>query len=159
MILVDHLYSIAIPVNARLMADLFFLYLKSPENPDGSLSYSQIYKALLDVRTFGFDNNDYALSWNRRRWAADGATIMTQTTDITVAQVAKSINAKGTFSGVRTEAESTRRGLEKAGSLRWFGRQMVVSLLGKKTPKEISEMNWLTAVAGVGVVVGMVSKP
>ncbi|TVY84744.1 Psi-producing oxygenase A [Lachnellula suecica] len=150
---------IAIPVNARLMSDLFFLDLKTPENPDGSLKTSEIYKALLDVRTFGFNNNDYALAWNRRRWAADGATVMTKSTDITVGQVARDNNHAPKFlSNLMPAEKTTRRHLEKTGSLRSYGRIIVEGLLkAGKTPTEVSEVNWLTAVAGVGVVVGMFS--
>jgi hypothetical protein len=134
-----------------MMADLFCLDLKSQENPDGTLSISDIYKHLLAVRTFGFNNSDVALSWNRRRWAADGAAELTKTTDETISQIAKGKHGFGIFD------HATRKNMEKDGSLRWYGRQIATALLGAgKTSQEVSEINWLTAVAGVGVVVGMV---
>lgn len=36
--------SVAIPVNARLLADLFSLDIRSQENPKGTLSISEVYK-------------------------------------------------------------------------------------------------------------------
>jgi hypothetical protein len=134
-----------------MMADLFCLDLNSQENPDGTLSISKIYKYLLDVRTFGFNNSDVALAWNRRRWAADGAKLLTESTNTTISQIAKGKHGFGIFD------HPTRKNMEKDGSLRWHGRQIATALLGAgKTSQEVSEINWLTAVAGVGVVVGMV---
>jgi hypothetical protein len=147
---------VAIPVNAHLLADLFCLDIKSPENPDGTLSPSQLYKALLDVRTFGFNNNDPALAWNRRRFAQDGVTLLSKTTDITVGQIAKDAHGHNFLQNLI--GGHARRSAVKQGSLRWYGQHIVTSLLASgKKPEEVSEICWMTAVAGVGVVVGLVN--
>jgi hypothetical protein len=140
-----------------MLAALFCLDIKSPENPDGTLTTTEIYKALLDVRTFGFNNSDPAMSWNRRRWAIDGATILTKTTNITVGQIAKESHGASFLTNIMGGNGQTRRNATQNGSLRWFGRHITSSLLGAgKKVEEVSDINWMTAVAGVGVVVGTV---
>lgn len=46
----------------------------------------------------------------------------------------------------------------KEGSLRWYGHHVVKELLSAgKTVEQVSDISWLTALAGVGVVVSLVS--
>ncbi|KAF2177884.1 prostaglandin G/H synthase 2/cyclooxygenase 2, pgh2/cox2 [Zopfia rhizophila CBS 207.26] len=154
---VDIIRDVAIPVNTRMIADIFSLDLKTAENPDGSLSISQLYKALVDVRTWGFNNNDPAMAWNRRRWAQDSATLLSNSTDVVVNNISKDGRARRPLQSLTGSAQG-RRNMTNERSLRWYGRHIVSKLLAAgKSPQEISEICWLTAVAGVGVVVGVFS--
>lgn len=55
---IDLIRNTAIPLNARLLADMFYFDLKSDENPDGVLSATDLYSYLLNVRIWGVNNND-----------------------------------------------------------------------------------------------------
>lgn len=149
--------SVAIPLNARILADIFLLDLQTKENPDGSLNTSTLYKHLVNVRIWGFNNNDVGLAWRRRMWAREGALALTQSTMTTVEGITRdaySSTLLGFFFGRR----STRPSWAQAGSLRHYGAQVVRKLLeAGKTPAQVADICWLTALAGVGVPVGVVS--
>ena len=53
---IDIIRDIAIPLNARLLSDLFYFDLKSEENPDGVLSATEFYTHLLNIRIWGVNN-------------------------------------------------------------------------------------------------------
>jgi hypothetical protein len=171
--------SIAIPLNTRILADLFSLDLKTPENKNGSLNTAELYKYLIDVRTFGFANNDPALSWPRRMWAREGAEALTKSTLKAVSSIPKDTpgSAKGIASSVTSSVTSAISGVAskipyiggwlggkgssptqtKSGSLRWYGQNVAKELMAQgKTPAETADILWLTAVAGVGATIGLV---
>ncbi|KAH8587872.1 prostaglandin G/H synthase 2/cyclooxygenase 2, pgh2/cox2 [Bisporella sp. PMI_857] len=151
---VDIIRDIAIPVNARLIGDLFYLDLKGPQNPNGALTTKELYKHLLNVRTWGFNNNDPALAFLRRIWAQEGATVLTNTTRSNVRGVVASrlyMGSKRLFGRYRNHI--------KLGSLRWYGQHVVRQLSANGiSSKEVAETMWLTAVAGIGVPVGLFAE-
>ena len=147
--------SVAIPVNAHMLANLFCLDLKSNHNPLGSLNIAELYGHLINVRIWGFNNNDPGMAWRRRGWAQESATVLTKTTREMIDGVASVRNwnpLKWLFSSV------SRPNRAKEGTLAWYGRQMAKELItAGKTKDEVSEICWLTAFAGVGVPVSVVS--
>lgn len=169
----------AIPVNTHFLADLFSLDLITPENPNGSLTTTELYRALLHVRTWGFNNNDPGLAWNRRRMAQESASKLTTSTlkvinsiagiitavenNPVVAYVKKAATKIPALNSVGNVIETMYPKTDnsqkvKDGTLRWHGAQVAKELLGVgKKPEEVTDILWLTAVAGVGVPVGMVS--
>ena len=141
-------------MNAKVLADVFQLDLKSADNPKGSLGISDLYRHLLNVRIWGFNNNDPGMAWRRRAWAQEGADVLTKTTK----EVVDGINLE-TKTGLAWlfSRWPTRPNKAKAGTLASYGREFVKELLGAgKTVEEASEICWLTALAGVGVPVGVV---
>jgi hypothetical protein len=118
-----------------------------------------LYKHLLNVRIWGFNNNDNAVAWRRRAWAAEGATVLTQTTKETVQGISRDVSSS-TLLGFIFSARSARPDWSKKDSLRSYGRGIVKRLLAAgKTVDEIADICWLTALAGVGVPVNVVSFP
>ncbi len=147
-------YSIAIPVNARMIGDLFYLDVKGPQNLTGALTAKEVYKHLTNVRVWGFNNNDPGLAFLRRIWAQEGATVLTKTTEANV----KDLLASGLVHATK-RVFGHHHNHVKSGSLRWYGQHIVRQLSGNGlSSKEITEIMWLTAVAGVGVPVGLVSS-
>lgn len=140
------------------MADLFYMDLDTTENPQGSLSYAQIYKNLLDIRVWGVNNDDPAMAWNRRRWAQEAAQEITKSTRALVAAVAAGKGFSSFTDMIASLFGSPRKTAVKEGSLRWCGRQIVEKLLaGGKTVEETADICWLTSFGGVGVPVTSVS--
>ncbi|KAF2139467.1 uncharacterized protein K452DRAFT_77778 [Aplosporella prunicola CBS 121167] len=191
---IDILRDVAIPLMTRLLADLWSLDLKTPEDPSGSLSIKQIYKYLVDLREFGFNNTDPARTWRKRLSAQDAAKVMTASTlkcierrqsASPVAAASGAASAAATKSkGFISKATSSVTGavtgaLSKvpvvgkwfgggggggdgsaaakatetmgAGSLRWYGDQVVKELReAGNTLEETGDLCWLTAIAAVG---------
>jgi len=165
-------------LNVRLLADLFSLDLKTDENEKGSYDAATLYTHLLNVRTYGFNNNDPAIALNRRKVAREGAESLTETTLNLVKGSPKSIvdapkgiisKATGAVTGAITSVASHipivggffKHGGKKShastGSLRWYGQNVVREIIAAgKSPEEAAEISWLSAVAGVGAPVGLV---
>lgn len=163
----DIIRDVAIPLNTRVIADLWCQDLHTDENPGGTLTTVQLYKHLMDVRTFGFNNNDPAMTWRRREWAREGAEVLIPTTMKSIKEGTASL-APGLLKKAGT---GIQKGLgkipllgklvpkpeEKAGSLRWYGNNVAKELLAAgKTLEETADICWLTALAGVGAPVSMV---
>ncbi len=124
--------------------------LKGSQNPKGTLTTKKLYKHLLNVRIWGFNNNDPGLAFQRRIWAQEGATALTTTTKSTV----KDVLAIGLCAGLN---RLRHRNDIKEGSLRWYGQHVVRQLASNGLSiKEVADIMWLTALAGVGVPVGLV---
>lgn len=154
----DLIRDVAIPLNARLLADLFYLDLRSDENPDGSLGAAELYRHLLNVRTWGINNNDPAQAWNRRRRAKEGADVIIDSTRKLVDEVHS--RGGGLGFGI-VSAISDLRSREKhikEDSLRSCGLKMVEELLdmGNSAEKVVDNL-WLTAFGGIGAPVTSVS--
>ena len=162
------------------MADLFCLDLKTDENKGGSLRTAELYKHLMSVRTFGFNNFDPALALPRRNDAREGSKVLTETTLKVISHGSSSIGSgdgvipkvTGAISDAATRITSkipiigglvTRVGKKsqaETGSLRWYGQNVVKELVAAgKSPEEAADICWLTAVAGVGAPIGMVRSP
>jgi hypothetical protein len=151
--------SVAINVNARLLGDLFCLDIDTEENPNGAHRPSELYKHLLDVRILAFNNNDPGLAWNRRRFAQEAATALSESTQNLVSKVNAERLPKTFLNTLRSilPSEANNEHNPKHGSLRWYGRNVASELLAAgKTVEEVSDIMWPTALAGVGAPVAVV---
>lgn len=148
---IDLIRDIAIPLNARLLADLLYFDMRSDENPDGSLSAAELYRHLLNIRIWGVNNNDPAQAWNRRRRAQESAKIMIDSTRKLVDEVK---NSRGLGLGVISTASKMlgRTQHLKKDSLRSCGQKLVEQLLAQGgSPEKVVDTLWLTAFGGIGV--------
>lgn len=162
------------------MADLFCLDLKTDDNDGGSLSTAELYKYLIDVRIFGFNNNDPALALQRRNEARKGAEVLTDTTLKVISSSSNPISsghgilskATGAITGAATGIASKipviggivkkagKNAEADTGSLRWYGQNVVKEIIATgKSPEEAADICWLTAVGGVGAPIGVVRVP
>ncbi|KAI9690830.1 MAG: hypothetical protein M1822_008449 [Bathelium mastoideum] len=154
---IDILRDVAIPVNAHMLASLFCLDLKSQENPLGSLTIADLYKHLINVRIWGFNNNDPGMAWRRRAWAQEGAAVLTKTTRTMIEGIAVESGRKGLLRWLF--GRSPRPSRTKAGSLAWYGCHVAEELMAAgKTENEVADIFWLTALAGVGVPVNVFTE-
>ena len=158
----------------RILADLFCLDLKTPENPNGTYNVAELYKYIIDVRIFGFNNDDPGLALQRRKWAREGAESLTKTTLKVVSNLpASEKSAKGIVKGAVSTAKGIAskiplvgklvgdgkgvEGQSTSGSLRWYGYNVAKELIASgKTPAEVADISWMNAVGGVGATIGVV---
>ncbi|KAI1259137.1 heme peroxidase [Xylariaceae sp. FL1019] len=150
---IDIIRDVAIPLNARMLADLFSLDLKCDENPDGVLEAPELYEHLLNIRTWGANNNDPAQAWNRRRKAQESVHTIIKTTRKLVDEISL---CHGFGLGLMSTLSSplSRRANFKDNSLRSCGWKLVEELLSQGTSAEqIVDTLWLTGFGGIGVLV------
>lgn len=158
---IDIIRDIAIPMNSQLLSDILYLDLRTDENKSGSLSTAEFYKHLLNIRVWAVNNNDPAMSWNRRRWAQEGAAIMTKSGLNLVRDVADEKGNPG-LAGYLASAISDKHKYRSYGikknSLRSCGHKIVQGFLAKgMSPEKTADICWLTALGGIGVPVTTVS--
>lgn len=150
---IDIIRDVVIPLDARLAADLFYFDLRTEdENTRGTLSYTDVYKHLLNIRVWGANNNDPAQAWNRRRWAAQSAQVIIDTTTPLVKEVADE-TAGGFFSllSALVPPYGYSDSRVKQGSLRSIGRKIVQGFLASGMPIErIVDNAWLNGFGAVG---------
>lgn len=151
---IDLIRDVAVPLNAQLLADLFYFDLKTDENPNGSLGAAELYEHLLDIRIWGVNNNDPGQAWNRRRKAQESAKIIIDTTRKLVDDVARSQHIL--LLSVVSDTIGRKASL-KQGSLRSCGYKLVEQLLDHDNAERVTDILWLTAFGGIGVVVTVVS--
>lgn len=147
----DIIRDVAIPLNTRLLSDLFYFDLRSDENPDGALSTADLYRHLLNVRIWGVNNTDPAQAWNRRRLAQEGGKIIIDTTRKLVDEV---VIGRGLGFGIASAISSklSRKAYIKKESLRSCGYKLVEELLAQGGSAEnVVDSLWLTAFGGIGV--------
>jgi hypothetical protein len=145
---IDIVRDFAIPLNARMLSDIFYLDLRTDENKSGTLSTSEFYKHLLNVRGWAVNNNDPAMAWNRRRWAQEGAKIFADTGLDLVKDVA---GVRGNIASVFSDGLKSRSAGVKQGSLRSFGLRYVQGFLAKGVSLEkTADSGWLNAFGGIG---------
>ena len=138
-----------------MLASLFCLDLRSQENPQGSLSTADLYRHLINVRTWAFHNDDPCTAWRRRACAQEAAAILINSTRKMVESVAFESGQKGLTGWL---FKSPRPNKAKAGSLAWYCRHIAKGLMATgKTESEVADTCWLTALEGVGVPVKVVS--
>ncbi|KAI1650500.1 heme peroxidase [Daldinia loculata] len=147
---IDLIRDVAVPLNAQLLADLFYFDLKTDENPNGSLGAAELYEHLLDIRIWGVNNNDPGQAWNRRRKAQESAKIIIDTTRKLVDDVARSQHIL--LLSVVSDTIGRKASL-KQGSLRSCGYKLVEQLLDHDNAERVTDILWLTAFGGIGVVV------
>ncbi|KKY15413.1 putative prostaglandin g h synthase 2 cyclooxygenase pgh2 cox2 [Diplodia seriata] len=164
----DIIRDVAIPLNTKLIADLWCQDLQTDENPTGTLSTPQLYKYLMDVRTFGFNNNDPAMTWRRRLWAREAAEVLIPSTIKAIKEGTASLASPGGL--LKRAGAGVAKGLgkvpllgklvpqakEEGGSLRWYGHNVAREIMAAgRTLEETADICWLTALAGVGAPVSM----
>ncbi|KAK5651915.1 hypothetical protein OQA88_11574 [Cercophora sp. LCS_1] len=147
---IDIIRDVAIPLNAQLLADLFTIDIRTDENPSGTLSHTEVYKRLLDIRIWGVNNNDPAQAWNRRKRAQDGVSAIVESTR---KLVDKAVLNRGFGLGLLSSLSATGSPVKK-GSLRWCGGRLVDELLAKgESVERVVDCMWLNAFGGIGVLV------
>ncbi|SPO03647.1 related to linoleate diol synthase [Cephalotrichum gorgonifer] len=148
---IDLIRDVAIPLNAQLLADMFYLDLATDENPNGKLGTAELYRHLLNIRIWGVNNNDPGQAWNRRRRAQESATAIIETTRKLVDEVSAS---RGFGFGIVNAVSNvvTRKAYIKKNSLRFCGLRLVEELLAQGNSAEhVTDNLWLTAFGGTGV--------
>ncbi|KAI1106136.1 heme peroxidase [Jackrogersella minutella] len=148
---IDVIRDVAIPLNAQLLADLFYFDMHTDENPNGTLGAAELYSHLLDIRVWGVNNNDPAQAWNRRRHAQEGVKIVIDSTRKLVDEVAAS---HGLGFGIASAISSVlgRKADLKEGSLRSCGHKIVEELLAQgNSAEKVVDSLWLNAFGGIGV--------
>jgi linoleate 10R-lipoxygenase len=148
---IDLIRDVAIPLNAQLLADLFYFDMRSDENPDGALSAAELYRSLLDIRVWGVNNNDPAQAWNRRRRAQESAKVIIDSTRKLVDEV---VLGRGLGFGIASAMSNvfSRKAYIKKNSLRSCGYKLIEELLAQgKSAEYVVDNLWLTAFGGIGV--------
>ncbi len=149
---IDLLRDLAIPLFARLIADLFYFDLKTPENPKGTLGEADLYKHLLNIRTWGANNNDPGLAWNRRRWARESADVIVKTSKELLNDAVHGPQ-RGFLSFFASALPLARKNSLKKDSLRSCGLRIAETLregYGGSVEKTVDSL-WLNAFGAVGV--------
>lgn len=131
----------------RLVGDLLQFDLKTEENPHGVYELESLYSDLLDVRIWGFANDDPARAWNRRRKAQESAKRILESTEAYL--------RKATGSGpIHSLIGAVTNGLQPNNdkdSLRSFGRETAAQLIESgKSIEETAEIMLFTALGGIG---------
>ncbi|KHN98764.1 heme peroxidase [Metarhizium album ARSEF 1941] len=145
----DLMRDIAIPLLTRVLADLFYLDLRSDENPNGTLGTAELYRHLVNVRVWA-DNSDSGEAWNRRRDAQESLKVIIESSRKLVDEVARGVGfGLGVVSALTSKF--TRKAYVKDGSLRSCGLKLVEELLSQGNSAErVVDSLWLTAVGCVG---------
>ncbi|KAI9146726.1 Psi-producing oxygenase A [Paramyrothecium foliicola] len=150
---IDIIRDIAIPLNARFLADLCYFDLRSEENPEGTLSVAELYKSMANIRILTTNNSDAAEAWNRRRRAAEGAKVIIDSTRKLVDEV---VSSRGFGLGISSALHKkfSRQAYIKNNSLRSLGFKLVDALLAQGNSSEnVVDQLWLMAFGGIGVLV------
>ncbi|KAH0432490.1 linoleate diol synthase [Colletotrichum camelliae] len=147
----DIIRDVAIPLNAQLLADLFYFDMRHTENPGGTLSATDLYRHLLNIRIWGVNNNDPGQAWNRRRRAAESVKVITDSTRKLVDEVSRGRGLNLGFISAINEVASRKTHINK-DSLRSCGYKLVEELLNQGgSPEKVTDNVWLTAFGGIGV--------
>ena len=146
--------SVAIPLNARFLAELFCLNVKSRNsNPSGVHTPSELYKLLLEVRNWTETASpDIAAQWYKRRKAQESGLKLTESTSVSVPRAAGRAISSWLW-GSTPNAEDA-----KPASVKEVGTDIVKSLRsGGRSETEVAQNMWMMAVSGVGSPVTAVS--
>ncbi|OLN97847.1 Psi-producing oxygenase A [Colletotrichum chlorophyti] len=147
----DIIRDVAIPLNAQLLADLFYFDINSDENPNGTLKPADLYRHLLNLRIWGVNNNDPAQAWNRRRRAQESVKVIADSTRKLIDEVAV---GRGLGFGIASALSNvlSRKTHFKKDSLRSCGYKLAEELLAQgNSAEQVTDNAWLTAFGGVGV--------
>ncbi|RDA92085.1 hypothetical protein CP533_3590 [Ophiocordyceps camponoti-saundersi (nom. inval.)] len=143
----DVIRDVAIPLSARMLADLFYLDLCSNDNASGTLSATELYRHLLNIHIWGVENSDPAQAWDRRRRARKSVDVIIKSTRRIVDEVA----GAGLASKLSGLLNGRTHGVTE-GSLRAYGHRLVTELLGVyDSPERVVDVLWLSAFGGTGV--------
>ncbi|KAF6789665.1 linoleate diol synthase [Colletotrichum sojae] len=147
----DIIRDVAIPLNAQLLADLFYFDLRTDENPNGTLGHAELYRHLLNVRVWGVNNNDPGQAWNRRRRAQESVKVITESTRKLIDEVAL---GRGLGFGIVSAVSNvvSRKTFLKKDSLRSCGLKFAEEMLAQgNSAEKVTDNMWLTAFGGIGV--------
>lgn len=73
--------SVAIPLNARFLAEIFSLNVKTSANESAAHTSSELYQLLMDIRNWvDYPNADASAAWYRRRKAQEASVVLTKST-------------------------------------------------------------------------------
>ncbi|OHW97456.1 linoleate diol synthase [Colletotrichum incanum] len=147
----DLIRDVAIPLNAQLLADLFYFDMRTDENPNGTLSAADLYRHLLNIRVWGVNNNDPAQAWNRRRRATESVKVIIESTRSLINEV---VAGRGLGFGIASTISSVvgRKSNFKKDSLRSCGYKLAEELLAQgNSAEQVVDNMWLTAFGGIGV--------
>ena len=141
--------SVAIPVNVRLLVNLFCLDVKTTSSEDGAHSASKLYKMLLEIRIWSdAPGPDHASKWYKRCKAEEHSGPLTDSTKESISQPdsqswGDSIKSVFGFGATKTGQKPTL--------LRDVGAIVARDALEKaKTPGEAARLMWMLAVTDVG---------
>ncbi|EEH21749.1 hypothetical protein PABG_03965 [Paracoccidioides brasiliensis Pb03] len=152
---VDILKDVAIPVMTRFVGDLFQFDLKTEENTSGTYNIDSLYSDLLDIRVWGFGNDDPALAWNRRRDAQASTKRLLASTEAYIKKVTSASRIHNII-GAMTNGIKPH---DHATSLRDFGRDSIMELLASgKSVEEIADIMIFTALGGIGAAISTVAE-
>jgi linoleate 10R-lipoxygenase len=150
---VDIIRDVAIPLNAQFTSDLFYMDMRSDENPSGTLSVVELYKSMVNLRIWATNNTDPAEAWNRRRRAAEGVKVIIDSTRKLVDEVSSSRGFGLGFASA-LHKQFGRQSYLKANSLRSLGFKLVDTLLAQGSSSEhVTDQLWLMAFGEIGVLV------
>ncbi|MCJ1452325.1 hypothetical protein MMC28_002667 [Mycoblastus sanguinarius] len=141
--------TVAIPLNARFLADLFCLNIKSSNNESGVHSASELYKFLLDIRSWtDTPNPDPAALWYTRRKAQERSVALTNSTSASVAKVVQKPWAIASWLPWGTTAKAD---YEEPQTVRDLGASIAKTVQADGgSEKDVAQIMWMLAVSGVG---------
>jgi linoleate 10R-lipoxygenase len=140
----------------RCLADLFQFDLETEENPNGEYDTNSLYSDLLDIRIWGFEDDDPAQSWNRRRKAQVAMRRLLASTETYL----KNVYPSGPIRNIIHAVTSGGASHSNRGSLRSFGRDQALKMLASgKGIEEIAETMVFSALGGVGSAISTVNDP
>ena len=149
------LFSVAIPLNARFLAELFCLNVKSRNSkPHGVHTASEIYKILLDVHSWtDTANPDIASQWYKRRKAQESALKLTKSTSVSVPDAAGWAVSSWLWRSGENEKDAEPANVKEVGT------DIIKSLrAGGSSATDVAQIMWMMAVSGVGSPVTAVSE-
>ena len=144
----------AIPLNARFLAEMFCLNVKSRNgNPSGVHTPSEMYKLLLEVRNWTETASpDIAAQWYKRRKAQESALKLTESTSVSVPRAAGSAISSWLWGSIPNAEDA------KPTNVKEVGVDIVKSLRASgRSETEVAQNMWMMAVSGVGSPVTAVS--
>ncbi|PGH16315.1 hypothetical protein AJ79_01857 [Helicocarpus griseus UAMH5409] len=152
---VDILKDVAIPVMTRFVGDLFQFDLKTEENPSGTYDIDGLYGDLLNIRVWGFGNDDPALAWNRRRDAQASTKRLLASTEAYI----RKVTSAGRMRNVLDAVTNGLTAQDSKSSLRSYGRDCIMELLASgRSVEEIADIMIFTALGGIGAAISTVAE-
>lgn len=148
-------YSVAIPLNARLLAELFSLNVKTSTNESAAHTSSELYTLLLNVRNWvDYPHADLSTMWYRRRKAQEASAVLTKSTKDSFSRaVEKPWSISSWLWGTEVEATS-----QSTSVLKDVGAEIAESIQQIAGSHEDSaKLAWMLATSNIGNPVAAVS--
>ena len=149
-------YSVAIPLNARFLAELISLNVKTSAKKSAAHTSAELYKLLIEVRKWvDYPNSDPTALWYRRRKTQESAVELTKTMKASISEAAPKYKALSSWLnwGTATPDEN-----QEPSALRDLGVMIAKSLQAAgHHDADVDQMAWMLAVSGSGTPVTAVS--